>query len=141
MSEENKDKISREFAEQEFDRFAESMDLDFNPVHMDAEDLTAFNKQKERFIRAIINGSLSINENGEAIYMPRNRNSKHDKELTFHERTGATVIAMDSMKKGQDIRKTYAAMAEMCRTHPNTFSGLVGIDIKVCETIFALLMD
>ena len=50
-------------------------------------------------------------------------------------------MAMDGKKKGHDVKKTYAVMADMCKVHPNVFAGLAGSDIKVCEAIFALLMD
>jgi hypothetical protein len=134
-------KVAREVAEQEFERFAEEMDLDLDTSSMDAEDLTAFNKQKGRLIRAIERGSLVINENGEAVYTPANPGSKHQDPITFHERTGASLMAMDGKKKGHDVAKTYAVMADMCKVHPSTFAGLKGTDVKVCEALFALLMD
>ena len=131
-------KITLEFAELEFQRFAECMDLDVDTSYMDAEDLTAFNKQKRKILNAICNGSLVINDNGEAIYTPRK--SSID-AITFHERTGASVMAMDGKKKNHNIAQTYAVMAEMTKTHPSTFAKMRGIDIKVCEAIFSLLMD
>lgn len=139
MSKENV--VAREVAEEEFDRFADEMDLDLDTSSMDAEDLTAFNKQKNRLVRAIERGSLVINENGEAVYTPQNAGSKHHDPITFHERTGASLMAMDGKKKGHDVAKTYAVMADMCKVHPSTFAGLKGTDVKVCEALFALLMD
>jgi len=133
--------VAKEVAEQEFNRFAEEMDLDLDTSAMDAEDLTAFNKQKNRIVRAIERGHLVINENGEAVYTPTNNRSKHADPITFHERTGASLMAMDGKKKGHDVAKTYAVMADMCKVHPNVFAGLVGTDVKVCEALFALLMD
>ena len=133
--------VAKEVAEQEFERFAEEMDLDLDTSSMDAEDLKAFNKQKNRIIRAIERGHLVINENGEAVYTPNNNRSKQGDPITFHERTGASLMAMDGKKKGHDVAKTYAVMADMCKVHPNVFAGLAGTDVKVCEALFALLMD
>jgi hypothetical protein len=133
--------ISKDMAELEFDRFTEQMDLDLDPALMDAEDVTAFNRQKSRIVRAIERGSLVINDDGEAVYTPQHAKSKHKEAITFHERTGASLMAMDGAKKNHDVKKTYAVMADMCRVHPSTFAGLVGTDVKVCEAIFALLMD
>ncbi len=135
------DKIVKEMAEAEFDRFVESMDLDLDTSELDAEDLTAFNKQKSRIIKSIQNGALLINESGEAVYTPRNPKSKHQDPITFHERTGASLMAMDGKKKGHDVAKTYAVLADMCNVHPSVFAGLMGIDVKVCEALFAVLMD
>ncbi len=134
-------KVAKEVAEQEFEKFVEAMDLDVDTTDMDAEDLTAFNKQKNRIVRAIMKGSLTFNENGEAVYTIVNKRSKHTDAITFRERSGASLMAMDSKKKGQDVRKTYAVLADMCNVHPSVFAGLVGIDVKICEALFALLMD
>ncbi|MCH9837697.1 hypothetical protein K0U83_18690 [bacterium] len=134
-------RIAREVAEQEFERFADEMDLDVETTGLDAEDLAALTKQKNRIIKSIEQGALVINENGEAVYTPSNARSKHQEAIVFHERTGASLMAMDGKKKGHDVAKTYAVMADMCKVHPNVFAGLVGIDAKVCEALFALLMD
>jgi len=131
--------IPKEMAEADFDRFIEAMDLDVDPAFMDDEDRTAFEKQKRRIIKAMMIGTLIINDNGEAVYTPHRSDIKDP--ITFHERTGASLMAMDNKKKNQDVAKTYAVMGSMTKTHPGVFSKLKGTDIKVCEAIFALLMD
>ena len=134
-------KVALEVAQQEFERFIEDMDIDADQSVMDEEDKTAFNKHKSRMIKNIIRGSLVINENGEAVYTPHREASKHKDAITFHERTGASLMAADGKKKGDDVKKTYAVMGNMCKLHPGVFAGLSGPDIKACESIFALLMD
>jgi hypothetical protein len=134
-------KVAPELAAQEFNGWVEAMDLDLDTAQMDSEDLTAFNKQKRRIELAIQRGSLVFNDEGEAVYTPSNPKSKHQEAITFYERTGASMMAMDGKKKGHDIGKTYAVMADMCKVHASVFSGLVGLDGKVCEALFALLMD
>lgn len=134
-------KVHPDVAAEEFQRFADEMDIDIDTTGFDAEDLAAFNKQKSRITKAICRGTLVINENGEAIYTPSNPRSNSKDPITFHERTGASLMAMDGKKKGHDVAKTYAVMADMCRVHPNVFAGLAGTDVKVCEALFALLMD
>lgn len=133
--------VVREVAEQEFDRWAEAMDLDVDTSYMDDDDRTQFEKQRRRVLRALQRGSLVVSESGEAVYTPRNPGTKATGALTFHERTGASLMAMDGKKKGHDAAKTYAVMADICKTHPSTFAGMVGEDVKVCEAIFAFLMD
>lgn len=135
------DKIAKDVAEAEFDRFVEAMDLDLDTTVMDVEDLTAFNKQKSRLIRAIERNHLVFNENGEAVYTPFNKRSKHKEAITFHERSGASLMAMDGKKKNHEVAKTYAVLADMCQVHQSVFANLIGTDVKVCEALFALLMD
>lgn len=134
--------VAREVAESEFDRFAEEMDIDTDvDGFTDDEDRTAFNKQRGRIIRAIERGHLVINDEGEAVYTPFHARSKYREAITFHERTGASLMAMDGKKKGHDVAKTYAIMGDMAKLPPATFAGLAGPDIKACEAIYALLMD
>ena len=139
MTDENK--IAMDAAQAEFTRFAEAMDIDLDTSEMDADDVTQLNKQRGRLIRAIERGALVINDDGEAIYTPQRLNSKYQNAITFHERTGASLMAMDGKKKNHDVAKTYAVMADMCKVHPSVFAGLSGIDVKICEALFALLMD
>lgn len=132
---------TREVAEAEFDRFAEAMDLDVDTDKLDAEDKTAFEKQKERLIKATMAGHLVYNEDGEPVYTPHHRKTKHKEPITFHERSGASMMAMDRTKKNHDMAKTYAIMADITGLHSHTFASMFGVDVKTCEAIFALLMD
>lgn len=133
--------ISKEMALDEFERFADCMDLYLEPDEMDDEDRRDFFKIRGRLVRAICNGSLVIDNNGQAVYTPQNDDSKHKTAITFHERSGATVIAQDGKGKNAEGKKTYAMMGELTRLHERVFSGLVGIDIKICQDIYMLLMD
>lgn len=134
-------KVVLEVAEVEFDRWADEMDLMIDVEDMDAEDLTAFKRQKTRIIQAIQRGALVITDDGEAEYTPQNKHSKRQEPIVFHERTGVALMAMDGKKKGHDMAKTYAILANMCKVHPSVFTGLAGADGKVCEALYALLMD
>lgn len=132
-------KVASDVAEQEFERFCDEMDIDNDESAMDEDDLSGFNKHKRRILRAMANGALVINENGEAVYTPQRTNGAP--QLVFHERTGASLMAMDGKKKGHDVTKMYAVLGDMCKCHQSVFAKLKGTDIKVCEALFALLMD
>ena len=131
--------VCLEAAEVEFERFVEAMDLDLGLEDMDAEDLTAFKKVKRRFLKAVGNGSLIINEKGEAVFTPQRLGDA--KAITFHERRGSDLMAMDGKKSTQDIAKTFAIMGSICRVHPNVFSKLGSSDLSICQGIYLLLMD
>lgn len=134
-------KISTEMALQEFDRWADEMDLDLNPLDMDEKDAAQFNKQKRRIVSAIESGALIVNAAGEAVYTPQNSKTPYKEAITFHERTGASLMAMDGKGKNQDMAKTFAMMADIAGVNAKVFAGLVGVDAKTCEAIFAFLMD
>lgn len=135
------DIVALEVAQQEFNDFIDAMDIDFDKSVMDAEDKAGAEKLERRLLRAIRNGSLVFNDDGEAVYTPTHSRSKHKDPITFRERTGATLKATDNKKKNTDAAKGYAMMGDITGLHSGVFSSLVGIDIKVCESIFALLMD
>lgn len=134
-------KIVREQAEVFFDEWAEAMDLDFDPEFMDEDDINGFNKQKSKVVKAFMDGSAALNEDQEIVYTPRNKKSAYKEAITFRERTGRSAMKMDGKKKGQDVHKLYAIMADMAGLHEKDFAGMVGIDAKFCETICVLLMD
>lgn len=129
--------ISYDMALLEFNRFADEMDLDIDESLMNEEDLDAFNKYKRRLLKAICNGSLVINENGEAVYRPVKADCG---ELTFHEKDGASLMSMDGKKKNQSMHQTFAVMAALTKKHPGVFAKMKGVDLNVCMAIFLLLM-
>ena len=141
MARENFNVVVEEAAEAEFDRFADLMDLDVGLDGLDLEDKTALLKQRRRVVVAIGRGALVVNDDGEAIYTPQNEKSKYDQPIHFHERTGASLMAMDRQKKNHDVAKMYAVLGDMCRVEAKIFAGLKGTDVKVCEALFSLLMD
>lgn len=132
------DKIVKEVAEQEFNRFVEAMDLDVNPGDMDAEDKKGFEQQKDRIISAIQSGALVINDDGEPVFTPQRTNDAA--AITFHEPTGASLMAMDRKKKTEDIGKLYASMGDITKTHASTFSRMKMPDLKVCMAITTLFL-
>jgi len=132
-------KIAAEVAAAEFENWLDAMDIYIDESELDADDLAEFKKTKGKIERAIKYGDLTFNDDGEAVYMPFK--SEHETPITFHERTGASMMATDTKKKGHDGAKTYAMMADMTRTHSSVFSKMKGADIKLCEALFQLLMD
>jgi hypothetical protein len=135
------DILTQDMAEAEFERFAKAMGLNLRMESMDADDLSAYNKQRDRLLYGLIDGSLVINQKGEAEYTPQNPESKYQETIVFHEGTGASVMQMDSYKQNQTVKKTYAVMGHMCRLPIKVFAGMAGADRKMCEAIFLFLMD
>lgn len=133
--------VATEVALQEFDRFIENMGLLVDTSSMDDEDKSSFDKHKARIVRAVEVGSLVFNDDGEAVYTPQHSRTKHKDPITFHERSGASLMATDGKKRGHEVAKTYAVMGDMCKLHPSVFANMVGVDVRVCESIYVLLMD
>jgi hypothetical protein len=144
MTEENKvvedPKVVKEQAQAEFDQFVKKMDLDLETSDMDQEDLTQFEKQKNKVLREIMRGNLIINDNGEPVYTPH-RTSALSEPITFYEPDCAVILMMDKKKTGQDVGKMYALMGAMTHQSAAMFSKLKGTDYKVCSAIASLFLD
>jgi len=136
MTKQTTPKVGIDVAEAEFEKFADAMDLDFSLESISEEDKKGFEQQKKRFIDAICEGSMIINDNGEPEYTPKRGGEK----LVFHEPTGASLMAMDRRKKNEDIGKMYALMGEITRTDASTFSKMKNADLKVCIAITTLFL-
>lgn len=130
--------VAKEVAEAEFERFADIMDLDIDPAGMDEEDKTGLEQNKKRIISAIQKGALVVNDKGEPVFTPQRTQGLED--ITFHEPTGASLMAMDRKKKNHDISKMFATMADMTGGHSNSFSKMKMSDLKVCLAVTTLFL-
>lgn len=133
------DKITREVAEVEFDRFCSKMDLEFETDLMSEDDVNAFRKQKRRITNAIQRGSLIIDDTGHAVYTPVNQ--EVDKPLRFSQFGGLAISSTDGKKRDDRALQLHAMMAQMAKVGPHTFVKMKGIDTKVCMAITMLLTD
>ncbi len=133
------EKINKEVAEAEFSRFTEKMDLDVNTEGMSADDKRDFTLQKDRLVRCIMGGSLTIDEDGQPTYTPQ-RAGDDVNAITFYEPTGASYIAMDRKKVGEDMGKLFATMADITKTSSGLFAKMKNADLKVCMSITTLFL-
>jgi hypothetical protein len=129
--------VAREVAQAEFERFCESMDLDVDTSRMDEDDLKGFDEAREVMLRAIERGRMVIDEKGQPVYTPQSGSLK---SITFREPTGANFMAMDGKKKGHDVARMFAVLAEMTGVDAKEFGKLAARDFKVCRTIVTLFL-
>lgn len=131
-------KVAHDVALDEFNRFCESMDIDNNTEAMTEEDAKSFEEPKGVIIRAIMEGSLLINDDGEPEYTPKN--SPKVGNLTFREPNGADYMAMDRKKEGQNIAKMWTLAESVTKSAPGTIANLRNRDLKVVRAIMQLFM-
>lgn len=98
--------VDRETATAEFLRMCEDVGIDINVNGEDAED---FDKLKDKIVKAIEKGLLTIGDDG----LPTYTTIKNGDALAFTEPTGATLLSMDKVKDGHDMRKTYTVIGEI----------------------------
>lgn len=129
-------KIVESVAEQEFQRFAEAMDLDVDTGAMNQETLALFERHHRVIVRALMNGSLVIDDKGQPVFTPR---AAADKEpIIFAEPKGDSQMAADQKKKDQNVAKLYAQLAAWTGCSMKRFSDMPQRDLKVCEALFII---
>ena len=99
--------VAEGVAEADFQRFLDGADLDFDIDSMDEEDRTNAEKNKRRLIKAIVQGHLTIAENGTPTFTPYSKESKFLESMTFKAPCGADFMSMDNTKARKTIAKTH----------------------------------
>lgn len=125
-------------AELEFNRFVAAMKLDVEEEYLNDEDKAGLQLNRRRMLRAIEDGSLVIDGDGIPIYTPQR--SDNTEPITFHEPTGASLMAMDRKKAGADVGKMFSIMADFTRTEQGRFAGLKTSDLNVCMAVATLYL-
>lgn len=128
--------VNADDANDEFERFLTAMDLHV-PAEMDEDDQNGFKRARDIFVRAVQQGQLHVNGEGEPVFAPNDGG----KEITFHEPTGADIMAMDRVKKNLEQKRSYAIIASMTGEALVRFSKMRNRDLKVCDTILTLFLQ
>lgn len=133
--------VSEDVALSEFNRFCETMDLDVAEARMDAGDLKSFKEARHILVRAIMAGSLVVDDKGQPVYTPKTAHPALDGgTITFYEPTGASFMSMDTKKREEEVAKTFGIMASMTHLPEHVFSKMPQRDLKVCRTIVMLFL-
>lgn len=134
---EDRKPLPADVAQQEFDRFAESMDLDFDERGMDDEDAKGFRESRRLFLRAVEKNRLVVNDDGEPVYTPVVGNRD---PITFHEPQGCSFMASDLKKKGHDVGKMHVIVADFTQQPAERFAKMKQRDYKVVLAIALLIL-
>jgi hypothetical protein len=127
------EKVSREVAESEFGRFCSMLEAysDADSLNSD-DDRQEFNDNRERFVSAVMRGSLVVDESGEVTYT-----AKNGLELHFSEPTAGQIVAVDRHKKDHNAAKQIALIAALSGKTEREIGQLVQRDMRVLNAIVA----
>lgn len=101
-------KLTAELAEQEFDRMCVSMLIDTDMTGEDEETVKGFDDIKRKIVRSFMTGSLTLTDDGRPVYC-----TDAGKSMEFKNMTGAVLMSMDRVKKGEDTRKMFTVIGEL----------------------------
>lgn len=126
------DKVAREVAEADFERFCENLAAYSDaPDLKDEEDRKSFVENKNRFVAAVMNGSLVVADDGNATYTP----SIGGAPLTFREPTAAQLLAVDRHKQSHGMAKQIAMIASFSGKTEQEIGKLPMRDIRVLNAV------
>lgn len=133
------EKVVREVAEKEFERFVMAWDIDANTDNMSGEDKESFIQQKGRLVNQIVAGHATVDEDGDIHY--KLKYPKGDTtELHFRVPTGAAYMSMDNFKDRQNISKINAFLGSMTKQAPRFFANMDARDVKFCQGVAILFL-
>jgi hypothetical protein len=132
--------VDKETAKLEMLRFIEQMDLDLDPEEMDKESLEDWERLEAIFIKYVMSGVITVDENGEPTVHFRAPPENGPEKITFHEPTGAAWLAYDQGKRGADQQKQYLLMASICGCDSTLFGRLKQRDLKACNVVLKLFL-
>jgi len=133
------EKVAREVAEKEFERFAKAWDIDVNVEGMANADRDSFNAQKDRIVSKIMSGAATVGDKGEISY-----DLQHPGEgvqtLVFQVPNGAAYMAMDRHKDRESMHKLYEFLGAMTKQPPKFFANMDARDVKFCQGVAVLFL-
>ncbi len=127
------DKVAREVAEADFERFCEMLAAYSDaPDLKDEEDKKSFTENRNRFVGAVMNGSLVVDDNGCATYTASNGT-----QLRFAEPTASQLLAVDRHKQGHGIAKQIAMIASFSGKTEAEVGKLPMRDMRILNAVTA----
>lgn len=128
-------KVSQEVAEAEFERFCTMLDAySTAAMYSSAEDLEAFNSAKAQFVRAVMAGSLVVDDEGVPVYTPTTPGWEHG-PIRFPEPTVGQQRKLDREKQDAGVSRTILLISTVTGLAPSNIDKLMQRDKRVCDAV------
>jgi hypothetical protein len=125
----------RQTAEADFERWVGVSRIVMDVEGREEDDVRDKGLDKIIIIKAIQDGRLVIDEEGQAIFTPLDRDP-----LTFRKPHGRIVASMDKVKSNHDGAKALTLIASLTGTNRGTIGAMEYADFSVCESIVNLFL-
>lgn len=131
--------ISKEVADEEFDRWLECNYLEDNWDDLESDGKRDALRDKSRIIRAIMHGAAVIDEAGLLTYTPQR--SKDQSPISFKEPSGFTLAVTDKLTEQQLVGKMNAALCDFTSKPKKYFHGMnLNPDYNTCLSIITIFL-
>jgi hypothetical protein len=135
------EKINEELAINEFEKYCEVNDIDFNEADMNEEEKNSFGAIKRRFLKACRAGRVVV-DGRELEYTISDFSKKHKGEkIKFERPTGKSFMAMDSFKDRENVAKLQAFASAATGQRVSFFSELDTADWLFFRDLVTLFLS
>ena len=124
MDEEKENKIDRDTAVAEFERFCETNEIDYDESGMTAEDADAFKSLKERFLKACMKGRVEVDGRNINYTVSSLSDDFAGDVVTMKRPTGHAFMAMDNYSDKQSVHKLQGFVSAMTGKEVKYFSKI-----------------
>lgn len=140
MSEEAKTTMSEELALEEVKRWAEANDIGISGAN--AEEKQEFDAIVPRLVRAVQQGRLAVNDDGDFEYTVSARSPEGfaGETITLAAPNGAAYMALDKFKGEQGVHRTLALASAMTGKDVAWFGRLHNSDYKIVVYIVSFFI-
>ena len=135
---ENRFKIDRETAVDEFEELCYQFGINYETQYMNDENKEGFETQKELIIFAIRDGRLSVNDNGTLNFVVSNTPEKNGDVLIVKRPKGECYTRLNEQKKKDTVKQSFALLAAMIDKSVGYIMTLDGIDLKPLQAVEVL---
>lgn len=129
-------RIAKDVAESEFLRMCDAFRIDHDTSELSETELAEWNDLRGSLLRDLRAGTLIVGVDGKPTYTPPGATTG----VTFHQPTGATIMALETYAGGKNIRNLTAAMADMTRTDQGEFGKMSAPDFQACARVAKLFL-
>jgi len=128
------EKVTKQLAEADFDRFAEEMDI-VAPGKDDGEIAAEYEGARAVIVREIVRGRMRVEDDGRLSFDP-----SEGETIIFNEPTGADFMAMDRKKAGQGFARTFAFLEAVTKEPAKRFANMKRRDLTPCAAVVSLFL-
>lgn len=129
------DKVAADVCEKEFLRMCVKRRIDTDEAAMLKGDQRFFAACKKVFVKAMASKQLVIGEDGNPEFTPPGGT-----KLTFHQTTGAILMAQDGFGPYDDIARVTSIATALTGSAPGAISKLHGVDFAVVSDVTNFLI-
>lgn len=131
--------VAKDIAEKDFERFGELNYLDFDLEGANEKDVASFESNKRVIVKAIMNGSLRIEDDGRATYLPITSTDKSP--IKFNKPEGAHLMEMDRRDQKESVGKMMVLLGAITGQPAKRFANMQkNPDLNVCLAVGTLFL-